>query len=41
VLIPEVAHESFVEKELLDRGIRPDVRVSNFGAAATAVLHRG
>jgi D-glycero-D-manno-heptose 1,7-bisphosphate phosphatase len=41
VLIPEVAHESLVEKEFSERGIRPDVRVSSFGAAAAAVLHRG
>jgi len=41
VLIPEVAHESLVNQELAGRGIRPDVRVSTFGAAAAAVLHRG
>lgn len=41
VLIPEVAHERLVNQELTDRGIRPDVRVTSFGAAASAVLHRG
>lgn len=41
VLIPEVAHEALVNQELSDRGIRPDVRVTSFGAAASAVLHRG
>lgn len=41
VLIPEVAHELLVNRELIDRGVRPDVRVSTFGAAASAVLHRG
>jgi histidinol phosphatase-like enzyme len=41
VLIPEVGHELAVEKELVEHKIQPDVSVSNFGAAATAVLHRG
>jgi histidinol-phosphate phosphatase family protein len=41
VLIPEVGHERAVEKELMEHKILPDVSVSNFGAAATAVLHRG
>jgi histidinol-phosphate phosphatase family protein len=41
VLIPEIAHEALVDRELADRGIRPDVRVLSFGAAAAAVLHRG
>jgi D-glycero-D-manno-heptose 1,7-bisphosphate phosphatase len=41
VLIPEIAHEALVEEELRERAIRPDVRVSTFGAAASAVLHRG
>ena len=41
ILVPETAHENVVEQELRERGIRPDVRVSNFGGAASAVLHRG
>jgi histidinol-phosphate phosphatase family protein len=41
VLIPEVAHENLVNQELSTRGIHPDVRVTTFGAAAAAVLHRG
>ncbi|MGA7860910.1 MAG: HAD family hydrolase [Thermoplasmata archaeon] len=41
VLIPEVAHETLVNQELSERGIHPDIRVSSFGAAAAAVLHRG
>jgi D-glycero-D-manno-heptose 1,7-bisphosphate phosphatase len=41
VLVPEVAHEALVDRELADRRIRPDVRVSTFGAAAMAILHRG
>lgn len=41
VLVPEVAHESIVDRELSEGSVRPDVRVSNFGAAAAAVLHRG
>ena len=41
VLVPEVAHEGLVNQELSDRGVRPDVRVSSFGAAAAAVLRRG
>lgn len=41
VLVPEVAHEGLVDRELHEQGIRPDVRASTFGAAAAAVLHRG
>ncbi len=41
VLVPEVAHESLVDRELAERGTRPDVRVSSIGAAASAILHRG
>jgi histidinol-phosphate phosphatase family protein len=41
VLVPEVAHEALVTQEIASSGIRPDVQVSSFGAAAAAVLHRG
>jgi D-glycero-D-manno-heptose 1,7-bisphosphate phosphatase len=41
VLVPEVSHERSVKHELSDRGIRPDIQVSTFGAAANAILHRG
>jgi histidinol-phosphate phosphatase family protein len=41
VLVPEVAHTALVDRELAERHVRPDVRVSNFGVAAAAILHRG
>ena len=41
VLIPEIAHESLVNQELEQRHVRPDVRVSTFGAGAAAILRRG
>jgi D-glycero-D-manno-heptose 1,7-bisphosphate phosphatase len=41
ILIPEIAHESLVREELEQHGVRPDVQVSTFAAAAAAVLHRG
>lgn len=41
VLVPEVAHENLVDRELVERHIRPDVRVSTFGAAVGAILRRG
>ncbi|MCI4353509.1 MAG: HAD family hydrolase [Thermoplasmata archaeon] len=41
VLVPEVAHDDLVNQELAERHVRPDARVSTFGAAAAAVLRRG
>lgn len=41
VLVPEVGHETATESELLEKEVHPDVLVSDFGAAAAAVLHRG
>jgi len=41
ILVPEVGHEALVDRELAERGMKPDVRASSFGAAAAAVLHRG
>lgn len=41
VLVPEVGHATATEAELLDKEVHPDLLLSDFGAAAAAVLHRG